>query len=60
MNGKISVFYPVQCEREKEREMGKSFSFAHFPIFVGSEIQCITPLVSPQARSFNYATFIIT
>lgn len=61
-----SVFYSVQCgfkhkmwdrEREKWKE---NFSFAHFPVLGGAGIRCITPVVFPQARSLNYATFIIT
>jgi hypothetical protein len=51
----------LERARERERERwGKNCSFAHFPIFVGPEVQCITTLAFPQARSFNYATFIIT
>jgi hypothetical protein len=49
----------IRCETERERD-GKKFSFAHFPVLGGAGIRCITPVVFPQARSMNYATFIIT
>jgi len=45
-----------QTERERWKE---NFSFAHFPVLGGAGIRCVTPVVFPQARSLNYATFII-
>lgn len=54
-----SMVWNIRCETERER-WKENFSFAHFPVLGGAGIWCITPVVFPQARSMDYATFIIT
>jgi len=54
-----SVILNIRCETERER-WKENFSFSHFPVIGGAGIRCITPVVFPQARSLNYATFNIT
>jgi hypothetical protein len=60
-----SVFYPVQCGFkhkmwDRERDGKKIFLLPTSLFLVVLEFGSITPAVFPQARSLNYATFIIT